>query len=159
MAISGGGTITAIGALASPDGQHILAACAATVRIYSALTSALLLELRGHTDDVTAIALDPNSKTKVLLFAFSFQYRSYGQCKLHVLRAELVFEMALPYSGVLCIHRWHSAPLGGLRSQITKDLRSQRANQEPGKFKQGTPWPAFVCLRKLVRAMRNHPHA
>ncbi|CAL5220765.1 g2829 [Coccomyxa viridis] len=65
MALSGGGTITAIGARASPDGQHIFAACAATVRIYSALTSALLAELRGHTEDVTAIALDPNSPTKV----------------------------------------------------------------------------------------------
>lgn len=72
MAISGGGTITAIGALASPNGQHILAACAATVRVYSALTSTLLVELRGHTDDVTAIALDPNSQTKVLLFIYPF---------------------------------------------------------------------------------------
>ncbi len=81
MTLSGGGTITAIGALASPDGQHILAACAATVRIYSALTSALLAELRGHTEDVTAIALDPNSLTKVLLFANCFPYGSTDNCK------------------------------------------------------------------------------
>ena len=75
MAISGGGTITSVGALASPDGQHILAACASSVRTYSAVTSSLLIELRGHTDDVTAIALDPNSQTKVLVFPHLLTFR------------------------------------------------------------------------------------
>ena len=71
MAISGGGTITSIGALATQDGQAILAACASSVKLYSARTSALIGELRGHTDDVTALALDPFSQSKVLLYMYS----------------------------------------------------------------------------------------
>ena len=65
MTLNGGGTITSIGAVASRDGQHILAACASTVRIYSAVTSAVIVELKGHTDDVTAVVLEPHSETKV----------------------------------------------------------------------------------------------
>ena len=65
MTLTGGGTITSIGAVASRDGQHILAACATTVRIYSAVTSAVLVELKGHTDDVTAVVLEPHSQTRV----------------------------------------------------------------------------------------------
>ncbi len=65
MAISGGGTITSVSALASPDGQHILTACASAVRMYSAITASLLVELKGHTNDVSTVALDPKSQTKV----------------------------------------------------------------------------------------------
>ena len=65
MTLTGGGTITSVGAVASRDGQHILAACASAVRIYSAVTSAVLVELKGHTDDVTALVLEPHSQTKV----------------------------------------------------------------------------------------------
>ena len=97
MAISGGGTITAIGALASPDGQHILAACAASVRVYSALTSALLVELKGHTDDVTAIAMDPNSQTKVLLLALSLVFGCVSDCKLKWSYNGLPIYSVLPY--------------------------------------------------------------
>ena len=64
--MNGGGTITSVGAIASCDGQHILAACASAVRVYSAVTSSLLVELKGHTDDVTAVVQDSNSQTKVL---------------------------------------------------------------------------------------------
>ncbi len=103
MALSGGGTITAIGARASPDGQHIFAACAATVRIYSALTSALLAELRGHTEDVTAIALDPNSPTKVLLFAKCSLHRSTDQQQLGCCMRRWLLKWGCYNTGVLCL--------------------------------------------------------
>ena len=75
MTLTGGGTITLIGAVANRDGQHILAACASAVRIYSAVTSAVLVELKGHTDDVTAIVLEPHSQTKVDVPMIMFFFR------------------------------------------------------------------------------------
>ena len=75
MGLTGGGTITSIGAVASRDGQHILAACASAVRIYSAVTSTVLVELKGHTDDVTAIILEPHSQTKVGISMMIFFFK------------------------------------------------------------------------------------
>lgn len=64
----GGGYISSIGAIASQDGQHILAGAATSIRIYSTTTSALVSELRGHTGDVTALVLDPHSSRKVCTY-------------------------------------------------------------------------------------------
>lgn len=61
----GGGYICSIGAIASRDGQSILTASAAVVRIYSSATAALVFELKGHTGDVTALALSPHGSKKV----------------------------------------------------------------------------------------------
>ncbi|CAL8472222.1 g11764 [Coccomyxa elongata] len=61
----GGGYICSIGAIASRDGQSILTASAAVVRIYSSATAALVFELKGHTGDVTALALSPHGSRKV----------------------------------------------------------------------------------------------
>lgn len=61
----GGGYICSIGAVASRDGQDILTASAAVVRIYSSATAALVFELKGHTGDVTALALSPHGSRKV----------------------------------------------------------------------------------------------
>ncbi len=61
----GGGYISSISAIASRDGQSILTASAAAVRVYSSATAALIFELKGHTADVTALALSPHGSRKV----------------------------------------------------------------------------------------------
>lgn len=65
----GGGYVSSIGAIASRDGQHILTAAAGAVRIYSSATAALIYELKGHTADVTSVALSPHGSRKVSTYA------------------------------------------------------------------------------------------
>lgn len=67
----GGGYISSIGAIASRDGQFILTASAAAVRIYSSSTAALIFELKGHRADVTALALSPHGSRKVFVIKYS----------------------------------------------------------------------------------------
>lgn len=70
----GGGYISSIGAIASRDGQYILTASAAAVRIYSSSTAALIFELKGHTADVTALALSPHGSRKVFVVKIFAKY-------------------------------------------------------------------------------------
>lgn len=63
--VSGGGPLNRSTAVVSPDGKYILVAAASSVKLCSAVTGETVNSLRGHSQDVTAIVLDPKDENKV----------------------------------------------------------------------------------------------
>lgn len=63
--VSGGGPISRWPAIASANGRFILTPAATTVKVFSAVSSALTAVLTGHVADVTAVVLAPNTESHV----------------------------------------------------------------------------------------------
>lgn len=61
----GGGQLTRRHHLLSRDGRLLIVCLANNLRVYSAVTGEMLFELEGHTDEVTALSLDPLSSSQV----------------------------------------------------------------------------------------------
>jgi hypothetical protein len=61
----GGGQLTRRQHLLSRDGRLLIVCLANNLRVYSAVTGEMLFELEGHTDEVTALSLDPLSPAQV----------------------------------------------------------------------------------------------
>ena len=63
--VAGGGLLNQSTAVATPDGKFIVVAAAASVQLRSSVTGETVHTMTGHTQDVTALVLDPSDETKV----------------------------------------------------------------------------------------------
>ena len=68
--LNGGAVVNCCASVLSPDGKYLLVAAASSVRVYSSVTAEIVLNLYGHTQDVTAIVLQHSSNDLVCLMPY-----------------------------------------------------------------------------------------
>jgi len=114
--VNGGGPLNRCAPVLSPEGKYILVAAASSVRLYSSVTASIVHSLNGHTQEVTAVVLDNDSKEQVHDKFICCPVAASTSCTAVQERKLTGNWIALSVSfvttaGVHCFLRWHCKAL------------------------------------------------